>query len=59
MMTQEQVAQHIESYARRLAMIMTSTTRVHNLEKEMLVSDIKKLAEMLKFSKTTGGVRDE
>jgi len=49
-MTQEQIAQHIETYARRLAIIMTSTTRAHNTEKKMLVSDIKKLAAMLVFS---------
>jgi hypothetical protein len=49
-MTQEQIAQKIEVFARRLAMIMTSTTRAHNFEKEMLVADIKKLAEMLRWT---------
>lgn len=46
-MTQEQIAQKLEVFSRRLAMISTSTTRAHNLEKEMLVADIKKLAGML------------
>lgn len=51
MMTQEEIAQKIEGFARRLGMIMTSTTRAHNLEKEMLVKDIKDLAAMLKFTR--------
>lgn len=49
-MTQEQIAQKIEAFARRLAMIVTSTTRAHNFEKEMLVKDIKSLAAMLKWT---------
>lgn len=49
-MTQEQIAQKIEGFARRLSMIMTSTDRAHNFEKQMLVKDIKDLAAMLKFT---------
>jgi hypothetical protein len=48
--TQEQIAQRIEVFARRLAMIMTSTTRAHNFEKQMLVKDIKALADALRFT---------
>lgn len=49
-MTQEEIAYRIEAFARRLSMIMTSTTRSHNYEKEILVKDIKALAEMLRFT---------
>lgn len=49
-MTQEEIAQKIEVFARRLAMIATSTTRAHHLEKEMIVRDIKILAEMLRYT---------
>jgi hypothetical protein len=46
-MTQEEIAHKIEVFARRLAMIATSSTRSHNFEKQMLVKDIKSLAEKL------------
>lgn len=49
-MTQEEIAHKLEVFARRLAMIATSTTRAHNLEKEMLVKDIKALAGMLRYT---------
>ena len=49
-MTQEQIAQRIEVFARRLAMIMTSTANAHNYEKQMLISDLRKLVTMLKFT---------
>ena len=49
-MTQEQIAQKIELFARRLAMIMTSTKRAHNFEKQMLIKDIKTLADALRFT---------
>lgn len=51
-MTQEQIAGRLESFARRLSMIATSTTRAHNFEKEMLVKDIKSLAEMLRYTES-------
>jgi hypothetical protein len=49
-MTQEEIAKKIEILARRLAMIATSPTRMHNLEKELLVKDIKALAGMLRYT---------
>lgn len=49
-MTQEEAARKIEVFARRLHMIMTSTTRAHNFEKQMLIKDIKALAEILRFT---------
>lgn len=49
-MNQEEIAQKIEVFARRLAMIATSTSGLHNLEKEMLVKDIKELAKMLRYT---------
>ena len=49
-MTQEEIAHKIEVFARRLSMIMTSDTRAHNFEKEMLVRDIKILVAALRFT---------
>ena len=49
-MRQEEIAQKLEGFARRLSMIMTSTIRAHYFEKEMLVRDIKRLAEMLRWT---------
>lgn len=51
-MTQEQIAQRIREFAHRLADIATSSARNHNLEKQILVKDIKTLAVMLKWDAT-------
>ncbi len=50
-MSQEEIAKHIEIYARRLVLIIYSDSRAHNFEKEMLVKDIQRLAAMLRFTK--------
>lgn len=49
-MTQERIAQLIMRHSKRLYMIMGSTTKAHNYEKQMLISDLKNLTEMLKFT---------
>ena len=50
-MTQLEIAQKIELCSRRLCILMDSTSRAHNIEKQILVDDIKRLAEMLRFTK--------